>query len=79
MVRLLALLTAVLHMGYIYGDDGAKAPFDSIEKLNAYMNKRLAYRNDTIDLSRHPLVLCHGNLCWRKIIFRDDESFCLLD
>lgn len=65
--------------GYIYGDDGAKAPIKSIEEMNVYMNKRLAYRNDIIDLTRHPLVFCHGDLCRRNIILRDDGSLCLVD
>ncbi|KAL2825367.1 kinase-like domain-containing protein [Aspergillus cavernicola] len=66
-------------LGYIYGDDGAKTRFKSVEEMNVYMNKRLAYRNDTIDLSRHPLVLCHGDLCRRNIILREDGSLCLVD
>jgi aminoglycoside phosphotransferase len=78
-------------MGHIYGDDGAKTSFDSVDEMNAYMNKRLAYRNiyvakqhriecnDTIDIIPHPLVLCHGDICRRNIILRDDRSLSLLD
>ncbi|KAJ0413120.1 kinase-like domain-containing protein [Aspergillus carlsbadensis] len=78
-------------MGHIYGDDGAKTVFDSMEQMNVYMNKRLEYRNiylarsrgiecsDTIDLTPHPLVLCHGDICRRNIILREDGSLCLLD
>ncbi|KAL3487605.1 kinase-like domain-containing protein [Aspergillus germanicus] len=65
--------------GYIFGDDGANAPFSSIEDMNAYMNRRLEYRKDTIDLSTHPLVFCHGDICRRNIILEDDGSICLVD
>ncbi|KAL3451378.1 hypothetical protein BJX65DRAFT_303958 [Aspergillus insuetus] len=77
-------------MGHMYGDDGAKTSCNSVDDMNAYMNKRLAYRsmyvakhrgiesNDRIDITPHPLVLCHGDISWRNIIFRDDGSLCLL-
>ncbi|KAL2794634.1 kinase-like domain-containing protein [Aspergillus keveii] len=78
-------------MGHIFGDDGAKTSFDSIEQMNAYINKRLEYGNiylarhrgiecnDTIDLTPYPLVLCHGDICRRNLILREDGSLCLLD
>ncbi|KAL2851151.1 hypothetical protein BJY01DRAFT_245088 [Aspergillus pseudoustus] len=59
--------------------------------MNVYMNKRLAYHNiylakhrsihcdDTIDLSPYPLSLCHGDICRRNIILREDGSPCLLN
>lgn len=43
------------------------------------MNIRLQYRNDTIDLTPHSLVLCHGGISQRIIIIQDDETICLLD
>ncbi|KAL3457434.1 kinase-like domain-containing protein [Aspergillus heterothallicus] len=78
-------------VGHIYGDHGAKTAFDSIQAMNVYMNKRLAYRNaylaqhrsihcdDSLDLTAYPLVLCHGDLCRRNIILKEDGSLCLLD
>ncbi|KAF9888869.1 hypothetical protein FE257_008238 [Aspergillus nanangensis] len=77
--------------GYIYGDDGAKTRLNSLEEMNVYMNKRLVSYNQFaklrrgvdcnyhIDLRRYPLVLCHGDLCRRNIVLRDDGSLCLLD
>ncbi|KAL2798160.1 hypothetical protein BJX66DRAFT_295805, partial [Aspergillus keveii] len=47
--------------------------------MNAYMDRRLEYRNDTIDLSLNPLVFCHGDICPRNIILEDDGSICLVD
>ncbi|RDW61108.1 uncharacterized protein DSM5745_10606 [Aspergillus mulundensis] len=66
-------------LGYIYGDDGAKAAFHSVEEMNTYMNKRLAYDDKTIDLTRHHLALCHGDICRRNLILKDDGALCLLD
>ncbi|KAK9849880.1 hypothetical protein MYU51_013051 [Penicillium brevicompactum] len=65
--------------GYLFGDDGAKTIFSSVEDLNVYMNKRLQYRNDSIDLITHPLVLCHGDICRRNLILEGDGSLCLVD
>jgi thiamine kinase-like enzyme len=47
--------------------------------MNAYMDRRLEYRNDTIDLSLNPLVFCHGDICRRNIILEDGGSICLVD
>lgn len=47
-------------LGYLIGDGGAKVIFTSIEDMNSYMNKRLQYRNDFINLTPYALVLCHG-------------------
>jgi aminoglycoside phosphotransferase (APT) family kinase protein len=65
--------------GYLFGDDGAKTIFSSIEDLNIYMNKRLKYRNDSIDLTPYALVLCHGDICRRNLILESDGSLCLID
>ncbi|KAJ5919076.1 hypothetical protein N7466_010019 [Penicillium verhagenii] len=68
-------------MGYIFGDEGAKTAFTSLEHLTAYMNKRLQYRNDSIDLEPYDqnLVLCHGDICRRNIIMKEDGALTLLD
>ncbi|KAJ5633959.1 hypothetical protein N7528_001801 [Penicillium herquei] len=66
--------------GYIWGDNGAKTEFHSLEEMNVYMDKRLARRNDTIDLTPYPLVLCHLDMCRRNIILEEDnKSLCLVD
>lgn len=66
--------------GYIWGDHGANTEFHSIEEMNTYMNKRLEIRNDSIDLTPYPLVLCHLDLCRRNMILKeDDASLCLVD
>ncbi|PKY08052.1 hypothetical protein P168DRAFT_300817 [Aspergillus campestris IBT 28561] len=64
--------------GYLWGDDGAKTVFNSVSDLNTYMNKRLKLRNDSIDLTPHPLVLCHLDLCRRNFILKDDGVFLCL-
>ena len=64
---------------YIWGEDGAKMNFSSIEQLNDYLNKRLKILNKSIDLSVYPLVLCHMDLGRRNIILTPDDSIRLVD
>ncbi|KAI9748178.1 MAG: hypothetical protein M4579_007290 [Chaenotheca gracillima] len=59
--------------GYLWGDDGADAIFGSVEELNAWLNKRLALRDKSIDVTPYPLVLCHMDLCRRNMIL-DEET-----
>ncbi|KAJ0422894.1 kinase-like domain-containing protein [Aspergillus carlsbadensis] len=65
--------------GYIFGDDGASAPLASIDEVSTYLDKRLEYRSDTIDLSPYPLIFCHGDICRRNILVKDDGSLYLVD
>jgi hypothetical protein len=66
--------------GYLWGDDGVDKAFVSVAHLNHYLNRRLSYRNDSIDLSPYPLVLCHMDLVRRNIILGEDgTSIYLLD
>lgn len=66
--------------GYLWGDDGVNKPFVSIDHLNRYLNRRLALRNDTIDLSPYSLVLCHTDFVRRNMILGEDQkSIYLLD
>ena len=65
--------------GYIYGDYGARTTFKSMEDMNVYINSRLQPLNSSIDLTPHPLVLCHGDICRRNIILDQDGSICFLD
>jgi hypothetical protein len=65
--------------GYIWGDVGARTSFTCVRDLEAWLNKRLALRNKSIDLSSHKLVLCHLDLCRRNIVLEEDNTICLLD
>ncbi|OKL55251.1 hypothetical protein UA08_09469 [Talaromyces atroroseus] len=66
--------------GYLWGDDGVDRAFVSVAHLNRYLNRRLSLRNDSIDLSPYPLVLCHMDLVRRNMILGEDrKSICLLD
>ncbi|KAL3702588.1 hypothetical protein TMatcc_011300 [Talaromyces marneffei ATCC 18224] len=66
--------------GYLWGDDGVDKPFVSVAHLNRYLNRRLSLRNDSIDLSPYPLVLCHMDLVRRNMILGEDKkSIYLLD
>lgn len=48
--------------------------------MNKWLNRRLALRDESIDLTPHPLVLCHMDLCRRNMILKEDnQSICLLD
>ncbi|OBT69196.1 hypothetical protein VE03_01936 [Pseudogymnoascus sp. 23342-1-I1] len=42
--------------GYLWGDDGAGQPFSSVPDMNQWLNRRLALRDESIDLTPHPLA-----------------------
>ncbi|KAM0161259.1 hypothetical protein ACHAPG_002462 [Botrytis cinerea] len=65
--------------GYLWGDNGAGTTFTSTSDLEDWLNKRLAIRGKSIDLTSHPLVLCHMDLCRRNMILRDDNTISLVD
>lgn len=66
--------------GYLWGDYGTRTNFYSVSDMNTWLNKRLILRNEYIDLTPYPLVLCHMDLCRRNIILEEDnKSICLLD
>ncbi|KFY93374.1 hypothetical protein V500_03749 [Pseudogymnoascus sp. VKM F-4518 (FW-2643)] len=68
-----------LAQGYLFGDDGADVIFTSVSGFNTYLNKRLAIAKKTIDLSGHPLVLCHLDLGRRNVILGDDDTISLVN
>lgn len=65
--------------GYLWGDDGTREIFCSVDDMNRWLNKRLQLINKEIDLRPYPLVLCHLDLCRRNIKLMEDNSICLLD
>ncbi|TVY89959.1 hypothetical protein LAWI1_G004063 [Lachnellula willkommii] len=65
--------------GYLWGDDGAKTTFNSVADMDAWLNKRLALHDKSIDLTSYPLVLCHTDLCRRNMILEGDGTIGLVD
>lgn len=72
--------------GYLWGDEGVRNAFGSVDYLNDWLNRRLTLlnevtkRNDSVDISPYPLVLCHMDLCRRNMILGEDgKSIYLLD
>ncbi|KAK6595527.1 C6 zinc finger domain protein [Botrytis cinerea] len=65
--------------GYLWGDNGAGTTFTFTSDLEDWLNKRLAMRGKSIDLTSHPLVLCHMDLCRRNMILRDDNTISLVN
>ncbi|OBT77589.1 hypothetical protein VF21_04587 [Pseudogymnoascus sp. 05NY08] len=65
--------------GSLGGEDGARATFTCVSDLNAWLNKRLALQEKSIDLHDSPLVLCHLDLARRNMILRDDNTISLVD
>jgi aminoglycoside phosphotransferase (APT) family kinase protein len=65
--------------GYLWGDYGAQTSFQSINDLNAWLNRRLLLRKLSIDLTPYPLVLCHMDLYRRNMILDSNGSICLVD
>lgn len=64
---------------YLWGDDGASIMFTSVPVLNDYLNKRLTLRNESIDLTGHPLVLCHLDLGRRNVVLGDDDTISIFN
>ena len=65
--------------GYLFGDDGARRTFASEPDFEAWLNVRLALKDKSINISSHPLVLCHTDLCRRNMILEENDSIGLLD
>ncbi|EEQ35319.1 hypothetical protein McanCB56680_004691 [Microsporum canis] len=64
-----------MSQGYLWGDEGTKTVFKSVEDMNLWLNKRLNIISKSIDLAPcYPLVLVHGDLCRRNIIVVDGGS-----
>lgn len=70
-----------MFQGYLWGDNGTREIFSSVDDMNCWLNKRLKLIDKTIDLRPYPLVLCHLGLCRRNIKLMDDDNntICLLD
>lgn len=65
--------------GYLWGDNGTREIFESVDDMNRWLNKRLKLIDESIDLRPYPLVLCHLDLCRQNIKVMEDNSICLLD
>lgn len=64
---------------YLWGDDGACIMFTSVPVLNDYLNKRLTLRDESIDLTGQPLVLCHLYLGRRNVVLGDDDTISIFN
>ncbi|OBT94541.1 hypothetical protein VE01_07279 [Pseudogymnoascus verrucosus] len=67
--------------GYLFSEDGALTTFNTIPKLNKWMNKRLRAKDGEpgFDFTASECVFYHQDLARRNIILRPDGSFCLID
>lgn len=65
--------------GYLWGDNGTRESFRSVEDMNCWLNKRLKLVNKAVNLHPYPLVLCHLDLCRRNIKIMEDNVIYLLD
>jgi hypothetical protein len=65
--------------GYLWSDFGSRTIFRSIDDMNTWLNKRLALRDKSIDLTSQKLVFCHLDLSRRNMIMLPDRSICLVD
>ncbi|KAJ9266956.1 hypothetical protein DTO195F2_891 [Paecilomyces variotii] len=66
--------------GYLFSEDGAGEPLDSMDKLNIWLDRRarLTGPEKRFQFQLDDCVFCHLDLSYRNII-KVDESFCLLD
>ncbi|KAF2241896.1 hypothetical protein BU26DRAFT_385176, partial [Trematosphaeria pertusa] len=66
--------------GYLWSDEGAQAPFDSVEDMQEWMNKRLAVvSRERLNIKPYKLVMCHMDLVRRNTVLLADTSICFLD
>lgn len=67
--------------GYLFSEDGALTTFNTIPKLNQWMNKRLRAKDGDpgFEFTASECVFYHQDLARRNIIMRPDGSFCLVD
>lgn len=67
--------------GYLFSEDGAFTTFNSIPKLNKWMNTRLRAKDGEMkfDFTASECIFYHQDLARRNIIMRPDGSFCLVD
>jgi hypothetical protein len=67
--------------GYLFSEDGAFTTFNSIPKLNKWMNTRLRAKDGEtkFDFTASECIFYHQDLARRNIIMRPDGSFCLVD
>ena len=67
--------------GYLFSEDGALEPINTISMLNSWLNKRFRLKRDEAGF-RFELpdcVFCHLDLARRNILLREDGTFTLLD
>ena len=67
--------------GYLFSEDGALEPINSISKLNSWLNKRYRPRKEEsgFHFNLSNCIFCHLDLARRNIILRADGSLTLLD
>ncbi|KFZ24789.1 hypothetical protein V502_00730 [Pseudogymnoascus sp. VKM F-4520 (FW-2644)] len=67
--------------GFLFSEDGAFTTFNSIPKLNKWMNTRLRAKagEPGFEFTASECVFQHQDLARRNIIMRPDGSFCLVD
>ncbi|KFY17159.1 hypothetical protein V492_00837 [Pseudogymnoascus sp. VKM F-4246] len=67
--------------GYLFSEDGALTTFNTIPKLNQWINKRLRAKDGEpgFNFTASECVFYHQDLARRNIIMRPDGSFALLD
>lgn len=67
--------------GYLFSEDGAFTTFNSIPKLNKWMNTRLRAKDGEprFEFTASDCVFYHQDLARRNIMMRPDGSFCLID
>ena len=70
--------------GYLWADDGAPLTFDSVERMERFMDQclRISSRSncpDSVDLSASHVVICHGDLARRNLRLSSNGALFVLD
>ena len=65
--------------GCLWSEYGSGMAFDDIRDLESYLNERLSYFEQSIDLREEDLCLCHLDVTPRNFMIDSQGRLCLLD
>jgi hypothetical protein len=65
--------------GNLWSEQGSGIGFRGIEDLQAWMNKRLSFTEETVSITEESMCLCHLDMAPRNFMIDPAGRLCLLD